>query len=186
MLSNGTDKVTDTAGIDTITSTITRSLATFTTIDKLTLLGTAAINGTGNGLANTITGNGKNNTLSGVTGNDTLMGGIGNDTLRQAGTAKGDAGNDVLVGGVGKDTMTGGAGLDDFDFNAVTEMGKTAATRDVITDFTLWPTTSTSPPSMPTAPRRDTLSASSPPRARRSPAQPVNCAGSSKARARAP
>jgi serralysin len=32
--------------------------------------------------------------------------------------------------------VTGGAGLDDFDFNAVTEMGKTSAARDVITDFT--------------------------------------------------
>ena len=74
-----------------------------------------------------------------MTGNDTLIGGIGNDTLKgEAGndTLKGDAGNDILVGGVGKDTMTGGANLDDFDFNAVAEMGKTAATRDVITDFT--------------------------------------------------
>ena len=33
--------------------------------------------------------------------------------------------------------MTGGTGLDDFDFNLVTEMGKTAATRDVIKDFAL-------------------------------------------------
>ena len=31
--------------------------------------------------------------------------------------------------------MTGGAGADDFDFNAVAETGKTAATRDVIKDF---------------------------------------------------
>ena len=31
--------------------------------------------------------------------------------------------------------MTGGAGLADFDFNVVAEMGKSAATRDVITDF---------------------------------------------------
>ena len=32
--------------------------------------------------------------------------------------------------------MTGGAGRDIFDFNLVTESGKTAATRDFITDFT--------------------------------------------------
>ena len=33
--------------------------------------------------------------------------------------------------------MTGGAGPDDFDFNVLAEIGKTAATRDVITDFTV-------------------------------------------------
>ncbi len=34
------------------------------------------------------------------------------------------------ISGAGKDIMTGGMGADD-DFNAVTEMGGTAATRDV-------------------------------------------------------
>jgi Ca2+-binding RTX toxin-like protein len=44
------------------------------------LLGTAAINGTGNALKNIITGNSAANTLNGGLGNDTLIGGTGNDT----------------------------------------------------------------------------------------------------------
>ena len=106
-------------GIDRVISTATFTLAA--NVEHLLLSGVAAINGTGNALANTITGNGKNNTLTGLGANDILIGGIGND---------------ILIGGVGKDTMTGGSGTDDFDFNAVGETGKTAATRDVITDFT--------------------------------------------------
>ena len=80
VLANSTDTVNDTAGIDTITSTITRSLASFATIDHLTLLGAAAINGTGNTLANIIIGNGGANTLNGGAGVDSLRGGLGNDT----------------------------------------------------------------------------------------------------------
>lgn len=101
------DSVTDSSGIDTITSTITRSLAGYTTIEKLTLLGSAAINGTGNGLANTITGSTGKNTLSGGTGNDTLNGGLGIDKL------------------------FGGADDDTFVFN--TKLGSTNI--DVIDDF---------------------------------------------------
>ena len=90
-LANGTDAVTDTAGIDTITSTITRSLASFATIENLTLLGTVAINGTGNALDNIITGNSGNNVLDGGAGNDTMTGGAGNDTYKVS------AGNDTIT-----------------------------------------------------------------------------------------
>jgi Ca2+-binding RTX toxin-like protein len=62
--------------------------------------GTAAINLTGNELANAIYGNEGANTLSGGAGNDTLVG---------------NGGNDVLIGGAGVDTTYGGAG-DDFHF----------------------------------------------------------------------
>jgi Ca2+-binding RTX toxin-like protein len=41
--------------------------------------GSAAINGTGNGLANTLIGNSGNNTLNGMEGNDTMTGGGGSD-----------------------------------------------------------------------------------------------------------
>jgi Ca2+-binding RTX toxin-like protein len=54
-----------------------------------TLLGTACIDGTGNGLSNKIYGN---------RGDNTLAGGAGNDFLN------GDAGADTLVGGSGDDT----------------------------------------------------------------------------------
>ena len=45
------------------------------------LTGAAAINGTGNALANRLTGNGAANMLNGGTGADTLAGGAGHDTF---------------------------------------------------------------------------------------------------------
>ena len=94
MLENGADAVFDTGGIDTITSTISRSIAGYTTVERLTLVNVAtALNGIGNNLANTIVGNNFANTLSGGLGADILSGGNGNDRL---------------VGGAGIDTLTGG------------------------------------------------------------------------------
>jgi Ca2+-binding RTX toxin-like protein len=49
-------------------------------VEKLTLTGTGAVNGTGNSLSNTLTGNSAANVLTGATGNDTMAGGLGNDT----------------------------------------------------------------------------------------------------------
>ena len=60
------------------TSSVTTTLAS--TIDDLTLTGSADINGTGNALSNTITGNSGANVLDGRGGADTLIGGAGNDT----------------------------------------------------------------------------------------------------------
>ena len=119
VINSASDALNDTAGIDTVRSTVTKILAPG--FEHLTLLGASALQGTGNAVANTITGNTGANKLLGLSGNDILNGG---------------SGNDVLTGGVGKDTTTGGAGADDFDFNALAELGKTAATRDVIRDFT--------------------------------------------------
>ncbi|HWA11613.1 MAG TPA: calcium-binding protein, partial [Burkholderiales bacterium] len=63
---------------DTIKSTITLALAA--NVENLVLLGTAAINGTGNAADNELTGNAGNNVLNGAEGADTLAGLAGNDT----------------------------------------------------------------------------------------------------------
>jgi len=83
-------------------------------LENLTLVG-AALNGTGNAVANVLTGNAGNNTLNGGAGNDTLNGGAGNDTLN---------------GGIGNDVISGGAGLDVFVFNSLL-----ASNMDTISDF---------------------------------------------------
>jgi len=65
-------------GTDLVRASVTYTLGS--NLENLTLTGTAAINGTGNSLANVITGNSGNNALSGGTGADALIGGAGNDT----------------------------------------------------------------------------------------------------------
>jgi Ca2+-binding RTX toxin-like protein len=107
------------SGTDTVLSAFTYTLGA--NVENLTLTGSTAINGGGNTLNNFVTGNAGVNVLSGGAGNDGLSGGSGNDTL---------------IGGTGRDVLTGGAGRDVFDFNVLTETGKTAATRDFIADFT--------------------------------------------------
>ena len=66
------------AGTDTVLSGLTWTLGT--NIERLTLTGTGAIDGTGNSLNNTLVGNSAANVLTGGAGNDTLAGGLGNDT----------------------------------------------------------------------------------------------------------
>ena len=78
-------------------------------VENLTILGSAAVKGTGNELDNFISGNSVANTLSGLAGADVLLGNGGDDYL------DGGVGADSLLGGDGKDTLTGGtlSGLDD-------------------------------------------------------------------------
>ncbi|MFY7800828.1 MAG: calcium-binding protein, partial [Dolichospermum sp.] len=78
---NTADTITELVnqGTDIVFSTVTYTLTPNT--ENLTLQGTAAINGTGNDLNNSITGNAAANILTGGLGNDTLTGDLGNDTL---------------------------------------------------------------------------------------------------------
>jgi trimeric autotransporter adhesin len=80
IVDNAADIVSEAAGqgTDQINSSVSHTLGT--NIENLVLTGTAAINGTGNTLANRLTGNSANNTLNGSTGADTMAGGLGNDT----------------------------------------------------------------------------------------------------------
>ncbi len=82
---NAGDMVVENAGegTDTVQSSITVALYTYGQhIENLTLTGTANIDGSGNGLDNTITGNWGNNVLNGGFGADTMIGGGGNDTYK--------------------------------------------------------------------------------------------------------
>jgi len=110
VVDNAGDIATELAsqGTDLIQSSVTYTLGA--NVENLTLTGTAAINGTGNTLNNTITGNAANNTLNG------------------------GAGNDILNGAAGRDILTGSTGADTFVF----QFGQsTVAASDRITDFAI-------------------------------------------------
>lgn len=64
-------------GVDTVQSTISYTMAG--NVERLSLLGAAHINGTGNVLNNDMTGNAGNNVLNGGLGADMMRGGLGND-----------------------------------------------------------------------------------------------------------
>jgi Ca2+-binding RTX toxin-like protein len=67
-------------GTDEIRSTLSSSLMTLADIENLTLLGTSAINATGNARNNLLIGNAAANLIDGGSGADTMAGGKGNDT----------------------------------------------------------------------------------------------------------
>ncbi|WP_454868503.1 calcium-binding protein [Pseudomonas farris] len=65
-------------GYDVVKSSVSHVLAS--EVESLQLLGSAAINGTGNELSNRLVGNSANNTLNGAGGSDVMIGGLGDDT----------------------------------------------------------------------------------------------------------
>lgn len=108
--SDGVDKVFSSIGIGLLNSTQIKG-----SIENLTLIGEADIDGAGNGLNNVIAGNVGNNTLMGLNGDDTL---------------NGQEGDDLLYGGQGSNTLIGGTGADKFVFDSSPN-----GTIDTIFDF---------------------------------------------------
>jgi Ca2+-binding RTX toxin-like protein len=112
------------AGFDRVFASVSHTLAAH--VERLSLSGTADLDGNGNALANRLDGNAGANRLDGGEGNDTLYGGAGHDTLI------GGGGADLLDGGLGADLLTGGLGADRFVFRSAVE-----ANGDVISDFSV-------------------------------------------------
>lgn len=118
------DTVTELAngGIDTVQSSISYVLGSH--LEDLVLTDTAAINGSGNALSNSIVGNLADNELDGGGGFDRIFGGDGDDTF----TCGADQGGE----------MWGGQGDDIFVFSAtnllLTLFGEEGADTFVLTD----------------------------------------------------
>ncbi|MET0238817.1 MAG: Ig-like domain-containing protein [Sphingobium sp.] len=100
-------------GSDIVYATVSYGLSA--NVERLSLMGTGHIDGTGNAGDNRIGGNGGSNALYGLGGADQLYGG---------------GGNDVLDGGAGADMLFGGTGSDRFVFASASD-----AQGDRIMDF---------------------------------------------------
>jgi lysophospholipase L1-like esterase len=125
---DGDDLIVEFSGGGTDTAFASADYVLPDNVETLTLTGTAALDGTGNGLVNTLNGNEAANLLRGLGGNDKVYGKGGDDRL------EGGDGADLLRGGAGTDTLLGGTGNDRFDWDSVLEAG-TGSGRDTVLDF---------------------------------------------------
>lgn len=98
------DETGDALGTDEVRASINYTLGD--NLENLTLIGKAALKGTGNALDNFITASDTGNILDGGQGDDTLLGGLGRD---------------VLIGGDGTDSLNGGEGNDIYLFTSYQE-----------------------------------------------------------------
>ena len=125
IVDNTGDVVTEliNAGTDTVRSSVTRTLGAYQ--ENLALTGNAVINGSGNGLNNTLTGNSAANLLNGGVGNDILSGGLGKDAFVFNTTLNAGSNIDILTDFTsGTDRIR----LDDDIFTALT--GQTVLSAD--------------------------------------------------------
>ena len=117
IVDNVGDQITeiDGAGTDKIRSYIDFDLADAANVENLQLLGSSAINATGNNSSNIIRGNSVANTLLGLEGDDILFGGGGNDIF-QINTG---AGRDLIIDySSGEDRIEL---LNGIDYNSLTQ-----------------------------------------------------------------
>jgi Ca2+-binding RTX toxin-like protein len=111
IVDNARDAITELAdqGIDRVETALTHALAA--NVEDLRLTGTAAINGTGNALANRITGNAARNVIDGGGGTDVMDGAAGSDLYIIAAATDHSAAEIV-------DTGTGLTEVDELRFTA--------------------------------------------------------------------
>ncbi len=110
------DEVVELTNGGTDTVNVALAAGTYTlaaNVENAAVTSSAAVNLTGNDLANKLTGNSEANELSGGAGADTLEGGAGNDTL---------------IGGAGADKLFGGAGDDTYEVDVAGDTITEAAT----------------------------------------------------------
>ena len=120
VVDNTDDTVVELAnqGTDTVQSSITYTLNA--NVENLTLTGTAAINGTCNGLNNVLTGNSGINTLTGGLGNDTYVIGAGDTVVELA-----DQGTDTVQSSI---TYTLGANVENLTLTGTAAINGTGNT----------------------------------------------------------
>jgi Ca2+-binding RTX toxin-like protein len=129
-------------GLDQVSSSISYALGA--DIERLVLIGAAAIDGQGNALDNVVTGNeqanvlwgfGGRDTLSGLGGDDVIHGGQGADKITGGAglnTLFGDEGDDTITGGDQKDVIDGGDGADQITGGGGDDEIAGSAGRDMI------------------------------------------------------